>query len=158
MTSPLWPFGILIEEVAEGRGFTESPWGPLARTTVAGPRRHKTNGGSGGAHEMYKHILSALLVFSLTSSWANAGLAASIQRATPPVIASATVDADRRTMVVSGWHFGEGSAVVALGDRVLRIKSHSDSAGDVCLRGFLRGSILPPMGHLVNHAKVQSKR
>jgi hypothetical protein len=37
------------------------------------------------------------------------------------------VDADRRTMVVSGWHFGEGSAVVALGDRVLRIKSHSDS-------------------------------
>jgi hypothetical protein len=67
---------------------------------------------------------AALLVFSLTSSWANAGLAASIQRATPPVIASATVDADRRTMVVSGWHFGEGSAVVALDDRVLRIKSH----------------------------------
>ena len=48
---------------------------------------------------MYRQILSALLVFSLTS-WANAGLAASIQRATRPVIASATVDADGRTMVV----------------------------------------------------------
>ena len=75
---------------------------------------------------MYRQILSALLVFSLTS-WANAGLAASIQRATRPVIASATVDADGRTMVVSGWHFGERSAVVALGDRVLRVKSHSNS-------------------------------
>jgi hypothetical protein len=40
-------------------------------------------------------------------------------------VASATVDADRRTMVVSGWHFGAG--VVALDNRVLRIKSHSDS-------------------------------
>ncbi|MCA1709454.1 MAG: IPT/TIG domain-containing protein, partial [Actinobacteria bacterium] len=57
---------------------------------------------------------------------ANAGLAASIQYAArPPMIASATVDADRR--VVSGWHFGKRSAVVALGNRVLKVKSHSSS-------------------------------
>jgi IPT/TIG domain len=55
-------------------------------------------------------------------------LAASIQRATrPPMIASATVDADRRTLVVSGWHFGERSVIVALGHRVLKVKSHSDN-------------------------------
>ena len=76
---------------------------------------------------MYRQMLSALLVFSLTSL-ANAGLAASIQHATrPPMITSVTVDADRRIMVVSGWHFGKRSAVVALGDRVLRVKSHSDN-------------------------------
>jgi hypothetical protein len=77
-------------------------------------------------HTMYRQILSVLLVFSLTS-WANSGLAASIQRATRPVIASATVDADQHTLVVSGWNFGEKSAVVALGNHVLRVKNHSNS-------------------------------
>jgi hypothetical protein len=43
------------------------------------------------------------------------------------MIASATVDADRRTLVISGWHFGERSAVVALGHRVVKVKNHSDS-------------------------------
>ncbi len=66
-----------------------------------------------------------MLVTLGLASWADAGFAASIQRPAQPVIASATVDADGRTMVVSGRHFGEGSVVVALGDRVLRIKSHS---------------------------------
>ena len=76
---------------------------------------------------MYRQILPALLVFSLTS-WADTGFAASIQRAARPVIASTTVEDDKNTMVVSGRHFGEGSAVVVLGHRVLRVKSHSDSA------------------------------
>jgi IPT/TIG domain len=61
-------------------------------------------------------------------SWTNASLAASIQyTARPPMIASATVDADQRTLVVSGWHFGKRSAVVALGNHVLKVKSHSNS-------------------------------
>lgn len=77
---------------------------------------------------MYRQILPALLVIFGLTSWANAGLAASIQYAArPPMIASATVDADRRTMVVSGWHFGGESPVVALGDRLLRVQSHSDN-------------------------------
>jgi hypothetical protein len=79
-------------------------------------------------HTMYRQILPALLVIFVLTSWANAGLAASIQNAArPPMIASATVDADRRTMVVSGWLFGKRSAVVDLGNRVLKVKSHSNS-------------------------------
>lgn len=60
------------------------------------------------------------------ASWADTGFAASIQRAARPVIASATIDADKNTMVVSGRHFGEGSAVVALDHRVLKVKSYPD--------------------------------
>ena len=60
------------------------------------------------------------------ASWADAGFAVSIQRAARPVIASTTVDADKNIMVVSGQHFGGGSPVVAVGNRVLRVKSHSD--------------------------------
>jgi len=91
---------------------------------------------------MYRQILSALLVFSLTS-WENAALAVAIQRAARPVIASTTVDADRRTMVVSGWHFGERSAVVVLGHSVLKVKSHSDREVVVELpAGLVSGSYL----------------
>ena len=42
------------------------------------------------------------------------------------VIASTSVDGDKNTMVVSGRHFGKGSAVVALGHRVLKVQSQSD--------------------------------
>ncbi len=75
---------------------------------------------------MYKQMIPTLLVTLGLASWTDAGFAASIQRATRPVIASTTVDADKSLMVVSGHHFGEGSAVVALGNRVLKVKSHSD--------------------------------
>jgi hypothetical protein len=75
---------------------------------------------------MYRPILPTLAVILGLVSWADAGFAASIPRASRPVIASATVDAEKNVMVVSGRHFGEGSTVVALGDRVLKIKSQSD--------------------------------
>ena len=75
---------------------------------------------------MYRQIIPTLLVILGLASWADAGFAVSIQRAARPVIASTTVDADKNIMVVSGQHFGEGSPVVAVGDRVLRVKSHSD--------------------------------
>jgi hypothetical protein len=87
---------------------------------------------------MYRQILPALLVMFSLTSWVNAGLAASIQyTARPPMIASATVDADRRTLVVSGWHFSKRSAVVALGNRVLKVKSHSNSKLVVAAHGYL---------------------
>ena len=41
------------------------------------------------------------------ASWADAGFAASIQRAARTVIGSTTVDSDKNIMVVSGQHFGD---------------------------------------------------
>jgi hypothetical protein len=75
---------------------------------------------------MYRQIIPTLLVILGLASWADAGFAVSIQRAARPVIASTTVDADKNIMVVSGRHFGKGSPVVAVGNRVPRVKSHSD--------------------------------
>jgi hypothetical protein len=74
---------------------------------------------------MYRQIIPILLVI-LGLAQADTGFAASIQRAAPPVIASTTVDADKDIMVVSGHHFGKEPAVVALGNRVLKVKRHSD--------------------------------
>lgn len=76
---------------------------------------------------MYRQMIPTLLVTLGLVSWADAGFAASIQRATRPVIASTTVVPDKTVMVVSGEHFGGASPVVALGDRVLRVQSHSDT-------------------------------
>jgi len=76
---------------------------------------------------MYRQMIPTLLVIFGLASWADSGFAAAIPRAARPVIASATVDADKHIMVVSGQHFGGGSPVVALGDRVLRVQSHSDN-------------------------------
>ncbi len=76
---------------------------------------------------MYRQIMPTLLVTLGLTSWADPGSAAAIPRAARPVITSATVDADKNIMVVSGQHFGGGSPVVALGDRVLRVQSHSDN-------------------------------
>ncbi|MGH8575791.1 MAG: IPT/TIG domain-containing protein [Gammaproteobacteria bacterium] len=76
---------------------------------------------------MYKQIIPTLLVTLGLASWADTGFAVSIHRAARPVIASTTVDADKNIMVVSGEHFGRGSPVVAVGDRVLRVQSHSDN-------------------------------
>lgn len=75
---------------------------------------------------MYRQIIPTLLVILGLALWADAGFAASIQRAARPVIASTTVDADKNIMVVRGQHFGGGSPVVAVGNHVLRVKSHSD--------------------------------
>jgi IPT/TIG domain-containing protein len=75
---------------------------------------------------MYRQIIPALLVTLGLASWADAGFAVSIQRAARPVITSTTVHADNNIMVVSGRHFGKRPAVVALGNRVLKVKSHSD--------------------------------
>lgn len=77
---------------------------------------------------MYRQILPTLPVILVLVSWADPGFAAAIPRASRPVIVSTTVDAEKNVMVVSGRHFGEGSTVVALGGRVLKVKSQSDHA------------------------------
>lgn len=71
---------------------------------------------------MYRQITPTLLVILGLASWVDAGFAVSIQRAARPVIVSTTVDADKNIMVVRGQHFGGGSPVVAVGNRVLRVK------------------------------------
>ncbi|MGQ0592396.1 MAG: IPT/TIG domain-containing protein [Gammaproteobacteria bacterium] len=92
---------------------------------------------------MYRQMIPTLLVTLGLASWADAGFAASIQRAARPVIASTTVAADKNTMVVSGHHFGEERAVVALGHRVLKVKSYSDREVVVELpAGLVSGSYL----------------
>jgi len=78
-------------------------------------------------HTMYRQIIPTLLVILSLASWADKGFAASLPRAARPVIASTTVDTDKNIMVVSGQYFGGRSPVVALGDRVLRVQSHSDN-------------------------------
>jgi hypothetical protein len=92
---------------------------------------------------MYRQIIPTLLVTLGLASWADTGFAASIQRAAQPVITSTTVGADNNTIVVSGHHFGKESAVVALGNRVLNVKSHSDREVVVELpAGLVSGSYL----------------
>jgi len=80
-----------------------------------------------GEQTMYRPIIPMFLVTLCLASWPDVGSTVAIQRDAQPVIASATVDAGRHIMVVSGWHFGGGSPVVALGDRLLRVQSHSDN-------------------------------
>ncbi len=75
---------------------------------------------------MYRKILPPLVMVLGLTSWAGTGLAASIQRAARPVIASTTVDTANNILIVSGRHFGDGTVIITLGDRVLRVKSHSD--------------------------------
>ena len=92
---------------------------------------------------MYRQMIPTLLVTLGLASWADTGFAASIQRAARPVIASTSVDGDKNTMVVSGRHFGKGSAVVALGHRVLKVQSQSDRELVVELpAGLVSGSYL----------------
>lgn len=79
-----------------------------------------------GEQTMCRPIIPTLLVILALGSWADAGFAAAIPRDPRPVIASATVDGDKNTMVVSGHHFDGGSPVVSLGGRVLRVQSYSD--------------------------------
>ncbi|MGH8574325.1 MAG: hypothetical protein ACREX8_17375, partial [Gammaproteobacteria bacterium] len=72
---------------------------------------------------MYRQIIPTLLVILGLASWADTGFAVSMHRAARPVIVSTTVNADKNLMVVSGQHFGGGSPVVAVGDRVLRVQN-----------------------------------
>jgi hypothetical protein len=108
-------------------GLTESPPGSLGRPQAAKHRwPPQTNDSDGGASDVQTVVPTLLVILGL-ASWADHGFAVSLQRAARPGIASTTVDPDKNIMVVSGRPSAEGSAVVALGHRVLKVQSHSDN-------------------------------